>query len=122
MITYNSLDLFTSGPSLIEPGPLTGRDAVADTPGAIGASVLTQGIAPRKLAQRGTLVADDVESLQALINAIQEQVGAGTAELIDMYGKAWRDCLMQSFEPEPFHRLGPRVAAHYEITYLQTHP
>lgn len=122
MITYNSLDLFSSGPSLIQPGPMQGRDAVADSPGSIGASVVTQGVAPRQLAQRGTLVADDTDALQTLIDAIQAQVGAGTAELIDSHSKAWPECLMQRFEPEPFRRLGPRVAAHYEITYLQTHP
>lgn len=122
MITYNSLDLFSSGPSAIEPGPFEGRDAVADRPGAVGASVVTQGVRPRKLTQHGQLVADDVDVLQATIDTIQAQVSAGAATLIDQHGKAWPDCLMQRFEAGPLTRLGPRFATTYEITYLQTHP
>lgn len=122
MITYNALDLFSTGPSAIEPGPLQGRDAIADSPNAIGASAITQGTQPRKLTQRGTLVADDPEAMQALTDAIQAQIGAGAFELIDQHAKAWPDCLMQRFEPGALNRLGPRVAADYEITYLQTHP
>lgn len=122
MITYNGLDLFSSGPGLVEPGAIEGRDAVADSPGSIGASVVSQGTAPRKLIQRGTLVADDEASLQTLIDAIESQVGAGAAELIDSHGKAWPECLLQRFESGVFVRLGPRFTAEYEITYLQTHP
>lgn len=122
MITYNGLDLFSSGPGLVEPGAIEGRDAVADSPGSIGASVVSQGVAPRRLIQRGTLVADDSDALQALIDAIQDQVSAGAADLIDRHGKVWPDCLMQRFETGVFHRLGPRMATAYEITYLQTHP
>lgn len=122
MITYNALDLFSSGPSAIDPGPLTSRDAVAKSPGSIGATVVNQGTTPRRLTQRGTLVADNAEALQALIDTIQAQVGAGNATLTDQHGKDWHDCLMQRFDPAPFHRLGPRYAVDYEITYLQTHP
>ena len=122
MITYNAFDLFSAGPSAIDLGPLESRHAVAESPGAIGSSVVTQGTAPRRLAQRGTLVADNTEALQALINAIQAQVGAGDATLIDQHGNDWSGCLMQRFDPAPLHRLGPRYAADYEITYLQTRP
>lgn len=122
MITYNSLDLFSSGPCAVEPGALEGRDAVAESPGAIGAWVVTQGVLPRKLIQRGTLVADDVDALQTLIDAIQAQVEAGTATLVDQHAKAWPDCLLQKFEAEAFTRLGPRLSTAYEITYLQTCP
>lgn len=122
MIIYNEQDLFSSGPSTIEPGPIESRDAVADTPGSLGASVITQGTAPRRLTQRGTLVADNADALQSLIDAIQAQVGFGSAALIDQHGKAWPDCLMQRFDPTLFYRLGPRYAVDYEITYLQTQP
>lgn len=122
MITYNSLDLFSSGPSAVEPGVLEARDAVADSPGAIGASVITQGVLPRKLTQRGTLIADDVDALLRLVDAIQAQVNAGTATLIDQHGKAWPDCLLQRFEAQALSPLGPRLSTAYEITYLQTHP
>lgn len=122
MITFNGLELFSSGPSAIDPGPLESRDALADSPGAIGTSVITQGTSPRRLAQRGTLVADNADAMQALLDAIQSQVGTGTATLTDQHGKAWADCLMQRFETEALHRLGPRYAADYEITYLQTNP
>lgn len=122
VITYNALDLFSSGPSSIEPGPLQGREAIVDSPGTMGSTVITQGTVPRTLTQRGTLVADDPDAMQALIHAIQKQVGVGTAELIDQHAKLWPDCLLQCFEHNPLHRLGPRIAADYVITYLQTYP
>lgn len=122
MITYNGLDLFSSGPSAIEPGPLESRDAVAEAPGAVGASVITQGTAPRLLRQQGTLIADNAEALRALIDAIQAQVGLGDAALVDPLGRTWAGCLMQRFESPMTHRLGPRLAAPYEITYLQAQP
>lgn len=122
MITYNAQDLFSSGPGAIDPGPYESRDAVADTPGTIGASVINQGTAPRRLTQRGTLVADSAEALQALIDTIQNHVGAGSATLTDEHGKDWPDCLMQRIESAAFHRLGPRYAVDYEITYLQACP
>lgn len=122
MITYNGLDLFSSGPSVVEPGALEGRDALADAPGAIGASVVTQGVLPRKLVQRGKLIADDEQALQSLIDAIQSQVDSGAATLVDQHAKAWPECLMRRFEVETFTRLGPRLMTAYEITYLQTYP
>ena len=94
MITFNGQDLFSSGPSAIDPGAVVSRDAVADRPGAIGASVVTQGVGPRQLTQRGTLVADDAESLQALINAIQAHVGTGAATLIDQHDKNYFQLLL----------------------------
>ena len=121
MITFNGLQLFASGPSTIDPGPLESRDALAGSPGSIGTSVITQGTTPQRLTQRGTLVADDTEAMQARIDAVQSQVGIGTATLVDQHDKAWPDCLMQRFEAEAFRRLGPRYAVDYEITYLQTH-
>lgn len=122
MITYNGMDLFSSGPSAIDPGPNETRDAAASAPGAVGATVVTQGLLPRKLVQRGTLVADDAEALQALIDSIQQQLGTATATLIDQHGKAWSDCLMRQLEYDLFSRIGPRISTNYEITYLQTHP
>lgn len=121
MMTYNNLDLFSSGPSQVDPGPLEGRDAVADAPGGIGATVITQGTRPRKLTQCGTLVADDFETLQVMMEAIQAQVALGAAALVDQHGKVWPACLMQRFEPHAVVRLGPRVKADYAITYLQAH-
>lgn len=122
MITFNGTDYFSSGASLIEPGPTQSRDAIADSPGSVGSSVITQGTVPRRLTQCGALVADNVDALQALIDAIQAHVGAGTATLCDQHGKAWPNCLMQRMDVQAFRRLGPRYTAAYDITYLQTHP
>jgi len=121
LITFNGYQLFNSGPSAIDPGPLESRDALAQSPGSLGSSVINQGTTPQRLTQRGTLVADNAEALQASIDTIQSQVGSAAATLIDQHGKAWPDCLMQRFEADAFSRLGPRYAADYEITYLQTH-
>ena len=122
MITYNGLALFNSGPSHTEPGPTQSRDAVADVPGGIGASVIGQGQVHRTLAQRGELIADDVAALRALIDTIIQQVGAGSATLIDEHGTAWPGCVMQRFKPGPNFRVGPRYATHYTIDYLQATP
>lgn len=122
MITYNNFDLFSSGPGSIDPGPLHSREAISNAPDSIGASVISQGTTPRTLTQIGTLVADTPEALQQLINAIEAHIGTGQATLIDQHANAWPDCLMQSVDTQAFHRLGPRVAADYKITYLQTRP
>lgn len=122
MITFDGTDYFSSGPSRVEPGPIQSRDAIADTPGTIGSVVINQGTIPRALTQRGALVADTIDTLQVLVDAIQSHVGAGTATLCDQYGKTWTDCLMQRMDVQPFTQLGPRYTTAYEITYLQAHP
>lgn len=122
MITYNGIDLFSSGPSLIEPGPTQSRDAVADAPGAIGASVIGQGRGPRSITQRGTLVADSEPGLRALIDAIDAQVGTDAATLSDPHGNDYAGCVMRAFEHASIKRLGPRYACHYTLAYLQTTP
>ena len=121
MITYNGLDLFSSGSSTITPGPVESRDAVADTPGAVGATVITQGLLPRSISQQGTLIADSPEALQSLIDSIALQVSDSSATLIDQHGNAWPNCLMRAMETQAFYRTGPRTAATYTVTYLQTH-
>lgn len=121
MITFDGQALFTDGPARVTPGPLASRDAVADAPGAIGASLVSQGVSPRSLTQHGTLLADTAADLQAVIDAIQQRVGT-SATLIDQHSKAWPECVMRSVSTQPIQRLGPRYAAAYDITYLQTHP
>lgn len=122
MITYNGLDLFGSGPSVTQPGPLVSRDAVAENLGAIGASVIAQGMTPRIITQIGTLIADTRQQLRQLIDAIESEVGLSGATLIDEFENDWPECFMQSFEHEPSGQLGPRVTARYTITYLQACP
>lgn len=121
-ITYDGLALFSSGPSRVEPGEHAARDAVMQTPGAVGAAVIGQGTEPRTITQRGMLVADHAVALQTQISEIAAQVGRTAAPLIDEQGNTWDRCVMRSFRPGPIERLGPRVAAPYTITYLQTHP
>jgi len=120
VITYNGLELFSSGTSELEPGPLQSREAVMDTPGGIGASVIAQGVSARNITQRGTLAGDTEAELMALIQAIEAQVGLASATLTDAQGNDWPECFMKRFEPGPVFRLGPRQAVQYTITYLQT--
>lgn len=119
MITYNGLDLFGSGPSTLDPGPLDSRIAPSDVPDAAGASIVLQGVGPRTITQHGTLVADNASALQVLVDAIEAQVGSGGATLTDNLGKDWPGCVMQRFDPGVVDRLGPRFAVDYTITYLQ---
>lgn len=120
MITYNGLDLFSSGTSEVQPGPLESREAVMDMPGAVGASVITQGVSARTLNQHGTLAADTEAQLATLVDAIEAQVGRCVATLSDTQGNDWPGVFMQRFEPGEVYRLGPRYARQYTIRYLQT--
>ena len=122
MITYNGLDLFSSGVARIVPGPLESRDAVAEVPDSIGSLAIGQGQRARLIRQDGRLAADDSGALLALIEAVSSQVGVGSATLIDEHGHAWPGCVMRRFEPSGIARLGPRVYVTYRIEYLQTTP
>lgn len=122
MITYDGLELFSSGPSRIKLGPAQSRDAVADVPGAIGAMLIGQGVRPRAIDQQGTLVADDEPALRALTQAIEAQVGAAAAMLTDEHGNALPGCVMREFNPGRAYRMGPRFASDYTVSYLQTTP
>jgi len=121
VITFKQLDLFGSGPCRLEPGPTLSRDALAEAPGAIGAAAINQGLAPRTLSQRGTLVADTRADLRAQRVAIEARVGEA-GELADDRGGVYAGCVLQRFEPGPVERLGPRFACDYTATYLQTTP
>ncbi|MFN3167517.1 MAG: hypothetical protein ACE37H_10685 [Phycisphaeraceae bacterium] len=121
MISFNELNLFSSGPTRLEPGAVQSRDAVADAPGTIGASVIGQGQAPRTIVQRGVLVGDTEADLFAQRDAIEARVGtAGT--LVDEHGSAFTGCVLRRFEPGAPERLGPRYACRYVATYLQATP
>lgn len=122
VITFDGLSLFESGPSETEPGALESRDAVGSSPGVAGAHVVGQGVQPRRIVQRGRLIADDEAVLRGLVDAVAAQVGRGSATLIDEHGQAWPGCVMQRFDPAPAERLGPRLSASYTITYLQASP
>ena len=122
MITFNGLDLFSSGPSRTIFGPVEGRDALAQSPGAIGVMLTQQGRQPREITQRGTLVADTEPALRELTTAIEGQVGAAAATLTDEHGNDWPDCVLRVFEPGPVGRLGPRYTLDYITTYLQVSP
>jgi len=122
VIMFNGLSLFESGPSETEPGALESRDAVGSSPGVAGSHVVGQGVQPRRIVQRGRLVADDDAAMRSQIDAIAAQVGRGSATLIDEHGQAWPGCIMQRFDPAPAERLGPRLSASYTITYLQASP
>ncbi len=122
MIRYNGLDLFSSGPAQIEPGALMSRDALAEQPGSIGATLIGQGLSPREIKQHGSLIGDDESALRGMIQAIEQQVGTTAGTLIDDYGNTWPNCVLRVFQYEPIHRLGPRLACSYTLTYLQTTP
>ena len=122
MITFNGLDLFSSGPGLVDPGPVQSRDAVAEAPGGVGAAVIGQGLAPRTIDQHGTLIADSQPALQGLIDAIARHVGSQAATLVDQHGHAFACCVMQRMKTGTIDRLGPRFACAYTLRYLQACP
>lgn len=120
MITYKHLDLFSSGPSTIECGPVLDQQSILDSLSPTESDALTPGFKPRLIKQRGTLIADTPQALQALINAIDAEVDRGAETLSEDGLQTWNGCVLRNFSHAPRCRLGPRYAVAYAVTYLQT--
>ena len=120
MITYNGLDLFSSGPSTIERGPTRSQGEVLQSLSTTESAAVTSSYPPRLITQRGLLVADTAAQLQTLIDAIDALVDQSAQDLVEVGLNTWTGCVMRSFSHDPRMRLGTRYAVTYEVVYLQT--
>lgn len=122
MSRFKDADLFGSGPHRITVAGLTHRRLQHHPPDGRGSRVTTAGHEPRKIHQAGTLLADDLASLQAQLDAIEAAMDGTPGVLIDTLGRAHEQTLMLGFEPGPVRRAGARLALDYTIAYLRSRP
>lgn len=122
MSSYRGKDLFGSGPHRFTIGGIAARTAVHTMPGVDGVRRTPGGRSPRSIEQRGTLIADDLASLDALRAAIEAELNGRTGELIDEFNRSHADVVMLTFESKQVRRVGPRYALDYTIEYEQVQP
>jgi len=122
MSSFGDQSLFDSGAHVFRVGGLSLRHVLTETPGGRGVQLTSQGRSGRAIEQTGTLIADDVETLDAMRAAIEALIDGQTHELIDDTGRRWPQTVMLSFEPGAAGRLGTRWQAAYRIQYLQVTP
>ncbi len=119
MSSYKGQNLFGSGVSRIRMGGLKERHEVHEQAGADGLRVTTLGKGGKELVQEGTLVADVVDDLMGLVEAIEGAMDGNTGVLVDDMGRRFEDVLMIEFEPGNVRKVGIRIAVDYEVRYLQ---
>ncbi|MEX0745370.1 MAG: hypothetical protein WD118_07180 [Phycisphaeraceae bacterium] len=117
--TYDGQALFQSGPAMCEVGGATLRHAVHEPMQGHGVHVIAQGRAGRGITQRGSLIGDTMDALQAQIAAIESYVDGTARELVDEHERRWAEVVMLSFEPATPRRLGVRWQVNYRVTYRQ---
>ncbi|MEM6852959.1 MAG: hypothetical protein AAF911_06255 [Planctomycetota bacterium] len=122
MITYDGQPLFDSGPARLHVGGLALRTAEQPAPYADGTNLVGHGREARPITQTGTLLADDVASMSALMDAIEDQVDGVARTLTDEDGRPWDHTVMLRFTPGRIASVGPRCRVDYTIDYLQVKP
>jgi len=122
MGNFGGQDLFGSGPHEFRVGGLSLRHVITETPGGRGVRLTDQGRNGRAIEQTGALIADDIETLGELRQAIEEMIDGQIHDLVDHLGRCWSQTVMLSFEPEVATRVGARWQVKYRIQYLQVTP
>ncbi|MEM9883132.1 MAG: hypothetical protein AAF800_09475 [Planctomycetota bacterium] len=122
MPSFANLNLFDAGPCRFHVGGLTLRTADQPGPDTNGTRLVAQGRSSRTITQTGTLVADDVDGLLTLSDAIEDRLDGLPNELIDDTGRVWDGVVMLRFEPGPIVAVGPRCRVDYTIDYVQAKP
>lgn len=119
MSSYGGKDLFGSGPHTFTVHGLSQRHAEHEQPGVDGVQITAMGRTGRSIDQSGTLLADDIASLQSQLDAIEAAMTGEAGELVDHFGRSWPDVLMLEFKPAGVRRVGVRLAADYTVRYSQ---
>lgn len=122
MSSYKGNTLFASGPHRFTIGGIAQRTAERSLPGADGVRLSAMGKTGRTITQRGTLIADDIDALDAQSMAIEASLDGEPGELIDDLSRRWADVVMLEFAPERTRRVGARLAVDYTIRYSQVRP
>ncbi len=122
MVLLDNVAIFASGTTVLQAGPIKLRHTIRNTPGSYGARLDIEGKEVRQIDQSGCLIADTSSDLQTLIDAIQSKLDGLSHTLTDDHDKTWTDCVMISFKPGAFVRIGKRWKCDYTIEYLQVKP
>jgi hypothetical protein len=122
MATFDSEQLFGSGPTRFKIGAVELRHAVQQPPGSLGVRLDSQGTQARKITQGGSLIADSSAQLQALADSIEAKLDGLPHTLVDGLGRVWSDTVMLRFDADEFVRVGARWKASYRVEYLQVFP
>lgn len=122
MSSYRGKDLFGSGPHRFAIGGVAQRTAEHVSPGVDGARRTPLGKSARPIEQTGTLLADDVASLDAQRHAIEVELDGRTGDLVDDLGRAHGGVVMLALDTDPIRRVGPRYALDYRVRYEQVQP
>ncbi len=112
-------NLFGSGPHHFIVHGLSERHNLHEAAGVDGGRITPLGRRPRKIEQRGRLLADSVGELETQRQAVEARLGKRGLTLVDHRGRSWANVVMLSFKPGEVRRLGARLALDYEIEYLQ---
>lgn len=119
MITYDSTNLFDSGPASVHLGGIASNQVVHDTLHSRGVCIVHHGTTGRSIKQSGQLMADTPLELQLIIQSIENMIDGRAARLTDEHDCSFDEVLMIAFDPQPMEPLGPRWRCRYRIEYLQ---
>ena len=120
MSSYKGQNLFGSGAHHFVVRGMTVRHDEHTSPGADGAAITTLGRDPRKIEQRGMLLADDAAGLEAQLRRIGDAMDAPTAgTLIDELGRSHGRMVLVEFKQSRVTRIGARLGMNYVAQYVQ---
>ena len=119
MSSYGDENLFGTGPHTFDVGPASLRHSLDEASGWDGAAVQSGGQQARRITQRGTLLGDTVEAIEAQRDAIQAVMDGQPRELIDDLGRRWDAVVLVDFQPEALAPVGTRWRLDYAAEYVQ---
>jgi len=119
MSSYAGDDLFGSGPHQFLFGPWARSTLRRGFAGLDGELVLDLGRRSRQISQTGRLQADSIESLHALIDAIDAHDDGSANVLIDNHGRSHAGVILERFETTSPLQRGRKFYCEYRIEYRQ---
>ena len=111
--------LFSSGPGEVTPGPWLRETIRRGFAGLDGELAMDLGRRSRSIEQTGRLQAEDVPSLQAIIDAIDAKADGLSYTLIDGLGRTFDRVIIEKFSLKTPVRKGRGYWCDYSITYRQ---
>lgn len=109
--------LFASGPCAVRVGGAAWRHAAQATVDGAGERLADQGLAGRRLHQRGTLTGESVAEVESQVARIEQRLDGASRVLVDGLGRRWEQVVMLEVDRGRLERVGPRWKVDYEVTY-----
>ncbi|MHB1156095.1 MAG: hypothetical protein ACYC26_04570 [Phycisphaerales bacterium] len=119
MSSYKGQNLFGSGAHHFVVQGVTVRHDEHVSPGADGAAITMLGRDPRKIEQRGMLLADDVAGLEAQLRRFADATGGVPGTLVDELGRSHERMVLVEFKQSRVTRIGARLGINYVAQYVQ---